>query len=166
MESTSKHIHDGITSRAFMSSQDDWGHAHLTHELIVKCPHCRELLYVQDWKRNLKVCLHCQHHFRLSASERIALLLDPGSFAENDGQMRSVDPLHFADQSQSYAAKLREEEKRTGLREAVVIGSGRIEGHALTIAIMDFRFIGGSMGSVVGEKITRAIEVPQEKRTS
>src|SRR4051794_25974605 len=143
----SKNTQEIVGYTSLMLEQDKRGKAHLTPELIVKCPRCRELLYVQELKRNLKVCLHCQHHFRLSASERIALLLDPGSFAENDGQMRSVDPLHFADQSQSYAAKLREEEKRTGLREAVVIGCGCIEGYAVTAAIMDFRFIGGSMGS-------------------
>ncbi len=148
-----------------MPGQDKRDQAHLPKEIIVKCPHCRELLYIQDWKRNLKVCLHCQYHFRLSAPERIALLLDPGSFVESDAQMGPVDPLHFVSQSQSYTAKLREEEKRTGLREAVMIGSGYIEGYDLTVAIMDFRFIGGSMGSVVGEKITRAIELAEEKRT-
>src|SRR6266568_625718 len=165
MQSMSKNTQEIVVHRSLMPEQDNRGKAHLPKEIIVKCPHCRELLYIQDWKKNLKVCLHCQYHFRLSAPERIALLLDPGSFVESDMQMRSVDPLHFFSQSQSYAARLREEEKRTGLREAVVIGSGRIEGLALTVAIMDFRFIGGSMGSVVGEKITRSIELAEEKCT-
>lgn len=154
-----------VASRSLTREQDDNSKAHLPKELIVKCPRCRELLYIQDWKRNLKVCLHCQYHFRLSALERIAHLFDHGSFVESDAQMRSVDPIHFVSQSQSYRAKLREEEKRTGLREAVVIGLGCIQGYTLTVAIMDFRFIGGSMGSVVGEKITRAIELAEEKHT-
>src|SRR6266571_370461 len=165
MWSMSKNTQEIVGYKSFMPGQDKRDQAHLPKEIIVKCPHCRELLYIQDWKRNLKVCLHCQYHFRLSAPERIALLLDPGSFVESDAQMGPVDPLHFVSQSQSYAAKLREEEKRTGLREAVMIGSGYIEGYDLTVAIMDFRFIGGSMGSVVGEKITRAIELAEEKRT-
>jgi acetyl-CoA carboxylase carboxyl transferase subunit beta len=120
------------------------------------------LLYWRDWERNLKVCQHCGYHFRLSAPERINLLLDPGSFLETDMQIKSVDPLHFVGRSQTYTAKLREEQEHTGLNEAIVIGTGCIEGHALAIAVMDFRFIGGSMGSVVGEKVTRAIELALE----
>ncbi len=126
--------------------------------LVVKCPKCRDLLIGKDWEKNLKTCSRCGYHFRLSAEERIALLLDEGSFQELDSNLLSVDPLNFVSRSQSYQAKLREEREKTGLNEAVVIGTGTIEGLPLALAVMDFAFIGGSMGSVVGEKVTRAIE--------
>jgi acetyl-CoA carboxylase carboxyl transferase subunit beta len=122
------------------------------------------LLYVRDWERNYKVCHECGYHFRLSAPERIASLLDAESFVETDAQMEPHDPLHFMSRSRPYTEKVVEEQRRTGLNEAVISGTGRIAGHALALAVMDFRFIGGSMGSVVGEKITRAIELAQEKR--
>ncbi len=127
-------------------------------DLSVKCPKCRELLYGKDWKKNLKVCSRCGHHFRLSAWERIELLVDEGSFQEIDADLLSVDPLNFVSRSQSYQAKLREEREKSGLNEGVIIGAGTIEDQPLALAVMDFNFIGGSMGSVVGEKITRAIE--------
>jgi len=126
--------------------------------LAVKCPKCRELLYGKDWEKNLKVCQRCGYHFRLSAEERIALLLDEGSFQEMDSNLLSVDPLNFVSRAQSYQAKLREEREKTGMNEAVIVGAGTIEGMPLALAVMDFAFIGGSMGSVVGEKVTRAIE--------
>ncbi len=126
--------------------------------LAVKCPKCRELLYGKDWEKNLKVCQRCGHHFRLSAEERIALLLDEGSFKEVDDNLLSVDPLNFVSRSMSYQAKLKEEREKTGLNEAVISGTGTIEEMPLALAVMDFAFIGGSMGSVVGEKVTRAIE--------
>jgi acetyl-CoA carboxylase carboxyl transferase subunit beta len=141
------------------STSEDGGKAGLPNNVAVKCPKCRELLYTRDWEKNLKVCQRCGYHFHLSAPERIALLLDPDSFVEADTQLRPVDPLHFVSRSQSYTDKLAEEQKHTGLSEAVVIGSGTIEGYPLALAVMDFRFIGGSMGSVVGEKVTRAIEL-------
>lgn len=133
-------------------------------ELFVKCTHCRALLYVRDWERNLKTCPDCGYHFRLSAAERIASLLDAGSFVESDAQMQPVDPLNFRSESGAYTEKLVEEQRRTGLNEAIVTGSGRIEGHPLILAAMDFFFIGGSMGLVVGEKVARAIELAREKR--
>jgi len=126
--------------------------------LAVKCPKCRELLYGKDWEKNLKVCQRCGHHFRLSAEERIALLLDEESFQEIDDNLLSVDPLNFVSRSMSYQAKLKEEREKTGLNEAVISGTGTIEEMPLVLAVMDFAFIGGSMGSVVGEKVTRAIE--------
>ncbi|HEY7416576.1 MAG TPA: acetyl-CoA carboxylase carboxyltransferase subunit beta, partial [Ktedonobacteraceae bacterium] len=135
----------------------------LPNDFFVKCPHCRELLYGREWKRNLKVCNGCGYHFRLSAAERIASLLDAGSFVEADAGMKSNDPLTFASLSRPYREKLVEEQGRTALNEAVVIGTGRIAGIALALAVMDFHFIGGSMGSVVGEKITHAAELALEK---
>lgn len=127
--------------------------------LAVKCPKCKEILYGRDWEKNLKVCPRCDHHFKLTAHERISMLMDPDSFVEVDADIISVDPLHFVGRSQSYAEKLDEEQKTVGMHEAVVSGHGTIETKPLALAIMDFRFIGASMGSVVGEKITRAIEL-------
>ncbi len=137
----------------------------LNGDLAVKCPKCKEILVSRDWKKNLRVCSRCNFHFRLSAYERVELLLDPGSFVEQDADIISVDPLNFVSQSQAYAAKLNEERNTVNLNEAVVIGHATIESLPLALAVMDFRFIGGSMGSVVGEKITRAIELAIEQQT-
>jgi acetyl-CoA carboxylase carboxyl transferase subunit beta len=132
--------------------------------LAVKCPKCREILYGRDWEKNLKVCSRCDYHFKLTAYERIELLVDPDSFAEVDAEIISVDPLNFKMRAQSYMGKLSEEREKSGLNEAVVSGQATIEGRQLALAVMDFRFMGGSMGSVVGEKITRAIELGCERR--
>ncbi|HJT55262.1 MAG TPA: acetyl-CoA carboxylase, carboxyltransferase subunit beta [Ktedonobacteraceae bacterium] len=135
--------------------------------LVVKCPKCREILLVREWEKNQKVCSRCNFHFKLSAYERIDLLVDPGSFVETEADMVSVDPLRFVsrtkDDVQVYAKKLADERQKVGLNEAVVSGYATIEALPLALAVMDFRFIGGSMGSVVGEKITRAIELGIEK---
>jgi acetyl-CoA carboxylase carboxyl transferase subunit beta len=132
--------------------------------LAVKCVKCKEILYGRDLDKNLKVCPRCGYHFKLTAQERIALLVDTNSFVETDTNIISTDPLNFATRSQSYAAKLAEERSTTGLNEAVVSGHATIDGLPLALAVMDFRFIGGSMGSVVGEKITRTIELGLEKK--
>jgi acetyl-CoA carboxylase carboxyl transferase subunit beta len=131
--------------------------------LALKCPKCKEMLLGRDWEKNLKVCSRCSYHFKLSAYERIELLVDPDSFVETDSDIISVDPLKFVSRSQEYAAKLNEERESVSLNEAVVSGHATIEDLPLALAIMDFRFIGGSMGSVVGEKITRTIELGIEK---
>ncbi len=132
--------------------------------LALKCPKCKALLYGRDWEKNLKVCSHCNYHFKLTAQERIALLTDPDSFVEMDADIISVDPLTFVSRSQVYATKLEEERQNVGLNEAVVSGHATIESMPLALAVMDFRFIGGSMGSVVGEKITRTIELGIKQR--
>ena len=135
--------------------------------LVVKCTKCKEILIVREWEKNLKVCTRCNFHFKLTAYERIELLVDSDSFVELDADIVSVDPLHFVsrtkDEVQAYASKLDEESKKVGLNEAVVVGHATIEQLPLSLAIMDFRFIGGSMGSAVGEKITRAIEFGLKK---
>src|SRR6266480_6065873 len=105
----------------------------LLKDILVKCARCRALLYVRDWERNFKICQECGYHFRLSAAERIASLLDGGSFVEADTQLQSSDPLHFVSQSTSYPDKLVEEQRRTGLNEAVMSGTGRIGGHAIAL---------------------------------
>ncbi len=132
--------------------------------LAVKCENCRELLVGKDLEKNFQVCPRCGHHFRLSAEQRIESLLDEGSFVELAGDLLPADPLEFVSRSKPYKQKLQDERAKSGLKESVVAGTGRIEGLPLALAIMDFRFIGGSMGSVAGEKITRAIEKAQEAR--
>ena len=132
--------------------------------LAVKCPKCKELLVGRDWEKNLKVCSRCSFHFKLSAYERIDLLVDPDSFVETDQNITTADPLKFAIPLQVYAKKVNEERQNVQMNEGVVIGQATIEGLPIELAIMDFRFIGGSMGSAIGEKITRAIETSTEKR--
>ena len=135
--------------------------------LVVKCPQCKEILIAREWEKNLKVCTRCNYHFKLTAYERIELLVDPESFVELDADIVSVDPLNFVsrtkDEIQEYSSKLEDESNKVGLNEAVVVGHATIEQLPLSLAIMDFRFIGGSMGSAVGEKITRAIEFGLKK---
>lgn len=132
--------------------------------VAVKCPKCKEILYGRDWEKNLKVCTRCGYHFKLTAYERIELLMDAESFVEVDADIISVDPLRFVSRSQPYPTKLDEERSSIGINEAAVIGHATIENTPLALAVMDFRFIGGSMGSVVGEKITRAIELGIDKK--
>src|SRR5581483_7386759 len=130
----------------------------ITEQVALKCPQCRAILFQREYQRNLKVCPQCNYHFQLTAYERIQLLVDAASYVEFDADVVSADPLHFVSQSQVYAQKLVSEREKTGLNEAVTTGYATIEGQALALAVMDFRFIGGSMGVGVGEKITRAIE--------
>lgn len=136
----------------------------MPENIAVKCPACKEILYRRIYERNFKVCPQCNYHFRLTAYERIALLVDPDSFVEMDADIIPADPLHFVNQGQSYAEKAMQERGKVGLNEAVVTGQALIESRPLALAIMDFRFIGGSMGSAVGEKITRAIELGIERQ--
>jgi acetyl-CoA carboxylase carboxyl transferase subunit beta len=131
----------------------------MPENIAVKCPHCKDILYMRDCQRNLKVCTHCTYHFKLTAYERIEMLVDTGSFVEMDSDIASADPLHFVSQSQVYAEKLQKEQQKVYLNEAVIIGHATIATFPLALAVMDFRFIGGSMGAAVGEKITRAIEL-------
>jgi acetyl-CoA carboxylase carboxyl transferase subunit beta len=122
--------------------------------LWTKCPSCGESLFEQALAKNLRVCTQCGHHFTLDSGERIANVCDEGSFEEMDTTLDSVDALGF----KGYVDKVKAYQAKTGLKEAVVTGRGKIEGIPVLLAIMDFRFLGASMGSVVGEKITRAIE--------
>ena len=122
-----------------------------------KCQNCQEIIYFKEIERNLKVCPKCDYHFRISASERIGLILDEGSFREMDAGLVSVDFLDFKD-SQEYSERLAKAMKKNGRTEAAVCGEGTIFGLPIVIAVLEFGFMGGSMGSVVGEKITRAIE--------
>ena len=119
---------------------------------------CRELIYTRQFEKNLGVCQKCDYHARLSARERLEQVLDEGSFQEEDAEIRPADPLGFVSAGQSYRDKLVETQSKTGLTEAVMCGTGRIEGIPLRIVVADFGFLGASMGSVVGEKVTRGIE--------
>ncbi|MDO8670860.1 MAG: acetyl-CoA carboxylase, carboxyltransferase subunit beta [Dehalococcoidia bacterium] len=132
--------------------------------LWVKCPKCNELNYVREFQKNFKVCAKCSYHFRLTAGERVELLLDAGSFIERHKGLIPADPLGFADDEKPYPEKIREVQQRSGLLEAVVCGTGKIEDIPVVVAVLDFNFLGASMGSVVGEKITRSIEDAVDRR--
>ena len=125
--------------------------------LWTKCEGCSETLYNKTLEENLKVCPKCDYHFVLGAHERIGMLLDKDSFQEFDKDMESADPLDFKG-PKTYKEKLASDQKATGLKDAVISGQGSLNGKNVIIAVTDSRFIMGSMGSVVGEKITRAIE--------
>jgi len=130
----------------------------IPENLWVRCSRCGELLYVKEFEKNLKVCHKCDHHFRLSARERIDLLIDAGTFVEEDADLLPGDPLGFVSLEQPYPRKIAEVQARTGLNEAVVSGSGRLEGIPVQISACDFSFLGASMGSVFGEKVVRTLE--------
>ncbi|ADC48745.1 acetyl-CoA carboxylase subunit beta [Alkalihalophilus pseudofirmus OF4] len=127
--------------------------------LMTKCPSCRTIMYTKELKKNLNVCASCGHHHRMSAYERMESLFDEGSFVEYDKDMIGKNPLDFP----TYEEKLEADRVKTNLNEAVVTGEGDVNGFPAVIAVMDARFRMGSMGSVVGEKITRAIEAAIEK---
>ena len=135
----------------------------LAEGLWFKCEECGQILYNRELDRNLKVCLKCGYHFRLSGLERLAILLDQESFLEYDADLQSLDPLEFHD-LKKYPNRIAEAQQKTGLLEAVMTGEGKIFGHDVIITALDFNFMAGSMGSVVGEKISRAIEKAVEKR--
>lgn len=126
--------------------------------LWVKCESCKEIIYKKEMERNLMVCPKCNYHFRINALDRVRLLADEGSFEEIDRGLGSVDPLRFKD-SRSYPERIRDSQQKSGLNEAVLTGRAKILGHDVVLSIMDFSFMGGSMGSAVGEKIVRAAEL-------
>jgi acetyl-CoA carboxylase carboxyl transferase subunit beta len=128
----------------------------------VKCDNCKEIVYKREVEKSLKVCPKCNYHFRISAKERIDLLIDEGTFLEMDKNISSKDPLNFKD-IVKYRDRLRESERKTGKKDAMTTGEGRINGYPVVLAVLDFSFMGGSMGSVVGEKIFRAVEKAIEK---
>lgn len=131
--------------------------------LWVKCLNCAEIVYKQEIDLLQGVCPNCDYHFPIKWKERLKVTVDEGSFTEWDADLTSADPLDFTGQA-SYLAKLDENRKKTGLKEAVVCGQAKIEAHDVAIGVMDFGFLGGSMGSVVGEKITRLLERGTEKK--
>ena len=131
--------------------------------LWTKCPGCSEMVHHIALEENLKVCPACGHHFAMGAKERIATLVDEGSFEETDAAMSAVDPLGFKGVA-TYKDRLKTYREKTGLVDAVITGSGSMGGHPIGLAVMDFSFLAATMGSVVGEKITRAIERAREDK--
>lgn len=125
--------------------------------LWVKCVHCDSQILKTELEDNLMVCPHCDYHFRINARTRIAQLFDKDSFEELFKNVLPTDPLNFCD-TESYANRLKKAHDKTGLDEAVITGFAKIEGHKVATAVMDFDYMGGSMGSVVGEKVTRIME--------
>jgi len=131
--------------------------------LWVKCNSCKEIVYGKEVDKNLRVCPKCNYHFRISARERIALLIDEGSFIEMGRDLTSGDPLNFKDQI-SYKERIRESRKKTNIKEAATAGSALIGSYPMILVVLDFAFMGGSMGSVVGEKLVMAAEKATEEK--
>ncbi len=131
--------------------------------LWVKCGNCKEIVYRKEVLRNLQVCPKCNYHFRISARERLRLLVDQNTFQELDADLVSSDPLRFRD-SLPYLDRLKKSRESSGLSDAVLTGEAKIKGIGVIIGILDFSFMGGSMGSVVGEKVTRAAETAIARR--
>jgi acetyl-CoA carboxylase carboxyl transferase subunit beta len=131
--------------------------------LWVKCKSCGEMIYSKELGNNAKVCSKCDYHFTMTAAERIMLLVDEGTFREFDADMTSVDVLKFTGVA-AYSERLRTYQRQTGLNDAVMTGLCKIDGHDISLAVMDFSFLGASMGAVVGEKVTRTIEKATERK--
>lgn len=131
--------------------------------LWLKCDSCNELVYKKELDRNLGVCAKCGYHFRMKSSLYLKLLLDDGNFDEFNANIMSIDALKFKAQKK-YSDQLKEAIKKTGVNEAVITGFGKINHYPVVLGVMDFSFIGGSMGSVVGEKVARATKIAMEKQ--
>lgn len=127
------------------------------------CYNCNSQLPKKDLEHNLMVCPNCDYHFRISARERIKLVIDDGTFEEKFANIKGVDPLEFVD-TKPYFKRQEEAHAKTGLDEAVVAGVGNIDGQRVAVAVMDFDYMGGSMGSVVGEKVTRIMELALQEK--
>lgn len=149
-------------ARRYTSVDPDAPKADMPDGVWEKCASCKRILYQGDLTSHAAVCPHCGHHLPLDAPERIALLADEGSFEEFASDLGSVDPLSF-EYAKPYAASLEKAREASGLSEGVIVGRAALGGHPVVIGVMDFRFIGASMGSVVGERITRAFEIAADE---
>lgn len=136
-----------------------------TEGIFVKCVQCDEALYKRELDENLQVCLHCGYHFRLDANSRLVMLFDDAEYKELDTDVISIDPLEFVD-TKPYPKRLEQAKNVSGLPEAIICAHGKVGGHDVYAGAMDMLFIGGSMGSAVGEKVTRLIEYAIEKRAA
>jgi acetyl-CoA carboxylase carboxyl transferase subunit beta len=145
----------GIAGKKTAKDKDIW----------VECKKCKDQIYISKLEANLKVCPNCDYHFRLEARQRIHQLIDQDSFKENDQALASSDPLKFKD-TKKYKERIKSSTKKGLSNDAIITGSGTLEGLSLELCVFDFSFMGGSMGSVVGEKITRAIERAIEKKSA
>ena len=128
-----------------------------TEGLWIKCEGCRQTLWKKDLEQNLQCCPKCNYHFKMTSRARLEMLFDEGEFSEHDSTLASPDPLEFTDRK-GYRERLKSAQKSTGMKDAIRTGEGLMEGKPVVICAMEFRFIGGSMGAVVGEHITRAID--------
>ena len=128
-----------------------------TEGLWQKCDGCRQIVWKKDLDANLSVCPRCQQHYRINARQRLELLFDAGGYTEHDAGLASTDPLKFVD-TKPYDQRLKAAKKKTGMQDAILFGEGKLAGRPVQIGAMEFAFIGGSMGAVVGEKVTRAAE--------
>src|SRR6202051_137114 len=135
-----------------------------TEGLWVKCEGCRQIIWKKDLEENLNVCPKCEKHFRIDARKRLALLLDENQYETLDGNISSTDPLKFVD-LKPYASRLRQAQRDTGLKDAVINAQGKLFGRPVIASVMEYAFIGGSMGAVVGEMITRAVERALDSKT-
>jgi acetyl-CoA carboxylase carboxyl transferase subunit beta len=135
-----------------------------TEGLWVKCEGCRQIIWKKDLEENMNVCPKCEKHFRIDARTRLAQLLDEGQYETFDAELSSTDPLKFVD-LKPYSRRLRQAQEETGLKDAVINARGKLEGRPVIVSAMEYAFIGGSMGAVVGEAITRAVERAAESRT-
>jgi acetyl-CoA carboxylase carboxyl transferase subunit beta len=134
-----------------------------TEGLWVKCDKCKQILWKKDLDANLQCCPKCGHHFKLGSHARLEMLFDEGRYTELDARLSSTDPLKFKD-TKPYRDRLKQAEKVTGMKDAVLTGEGLMEGKPAIICAMEFQFVGGSMGAVVGERVTRAIDRCIEKK--
>lgn len=134
-----------------------------TEGLWTKCNACRAIIWKKDLETNWEVCPKCEHHFRLDARRRLELLLDDGQWIEHDAELASSDPLHFTD-TRPYGQRLKESQEKLGMKDAIMTAEGKLAGRPVICCSMEFGFIGGSMGAVVGEKVTRAIELSLRQR--
>ena len=149
-------IKEGITTSTHEKKETPDG-------LWSKCPKCKTIVTTEEHKKNLHCCINCNYHNRIGSSEYFEILFDNNKFTELDKEMTSLDPLKFKDKKK-YPERIKDMQKKTGLKDAVRTAHGKIKGNIVVIAAMDFTFIGGSMGSVVGEKIARAIDYARENK--
>ena len=151
-----KRIKEGITTSTHEKKETPDG-------LWSKCPKCKTIVTTEEHKKNLHCCINCNYHSRIGSAEYFEILFDNNKFTELDKEMTSLDPLKFKDKKK-YPDRVKDMQKKTGLKDAVRTAHGKIKGEIVVIAAMDFTFIGGSMGSVVGEKIARAIDYARENK--
>ena len=151
-----KRIKEGITTETHQKKETPDG-------LWYKCPKCKNIGTTEEHKQNLFCCINCNHHARIGSKEYFELLFDNNKFTELDSDMTSLDPLKFTDKKK-YTDRVKSMQRNTGLKDAVRTAYGKLKGETVVIASMDFKFIGGSMGSVVGEKISRAIDYARENK--
>ncbi|MCH1627827.1 acetyl-CoA carboxylase, carboxyltransferase subunit beta [Fredinandcohnia quinoae] len=149
-----------VKKKKYASIPSEQANQDVPHGIMSKCPNCKKIMYTKELNKNDKVCMNCDYHYSMTGYERIESLLDEGTFFEYDKEMVSENPLQFPD----YLEKLEKDKKKTGINEAVVTGEGKLKDKQVVVAIMDASFRMGSMGTVVGEKITRAIERAMELR--